>query len=57
MKKNPIVEIEGNKNQKKEIEVLNKIFKVMKINLKKMHVQRKFWKPHGKNLYVGDFIM
>jgi hypothetical protein len=56
MKKTPIVEIEGNKNQKKEIEVLNEILKVMKINLKEMHVQRKFWKPHGKHLYVGILL-
>jgi len=55
MKKTPIVETEGSKNQKKEFEVLNEILKVMKINLEKMHVQRKFWKPHGKTFLCSGF--
>jgi hypothetical protein len=55
MKKTPIVEIEGSKNQKKEIEVLNENFKIMKINLKKMHVQKKIWKPHGKTSLCWKF--
>ncbi len=27
----------------------NDIEQLMKINLKKLHVQRKYWKPHGRN--------
>jgi len=49
------VETEGSKNQKKEIEVLNENFKIMKINLKKMHDQRKLWKPHGKTSLCWGF--
>ncbi len=29
----------------------------MKGNLKKLHVQRKNWKPHGRTSYVGVSIM
>jgi hypothetical protein len=29
----------------------------MKGNLKKLHVQRKTWKPHGRLLHVGVFIL
>jgi hypothetical protein len=40
--KNISLQTKGNKNQKKETK------EVMKINLKKLHVQRKFWKPHRR---------
>jgi hypothetical protein len=33
------------------------IVKIMKGNLKKLDVQRKNWKPHGRTSYVGVFIM
>ncbi len=36
------VQTKGSKNQKKEIK------EIMKMNLKKLHVQRKFWKPHRR---------
>jgi hypothetical protein len=30
---------------------------IMKGKLKKLHAQRKRWKPHGRTSYVGVFIM
>ncbi len=42
-KGNPSVHTKTRRNPKNYIEQL------MKINFKKFHVQRKYWKPHGKN--------
>ncbi len=47
----PSVQIERNGNLENDSE------KIMKGNLKKLHVQRKTWKPHGRLLYVGVFIV
>jgi len=41
-KENPSVQTKTNRNPKNGNE------KVMKENLKKLHAQRKIWKPHGK---------
>jgi hypothetical protein len=46
---NASVQTKGSKNQKKETK------EVMKINLKKLHVQRKFWKPHRRTFLCWGF--
>jgi hypothetical protein len=50
---NPIVQIEISKNPKGQNEK-----DIMQNKIKIFHVQRKYWKPHGKtSLNVGNFIM
>jgi hypothetical protein len=53
--KNLIVETKGSRNQKKETKILNEIKEVMKINIKKLHAQRKFWKFHGRTSLCWGF--
>jgi hypothetical protein len=49
---NPSVHTKARRNPKNDIEEL------MKINLKKLDVQRKYWKPHGRNsLCWGFFVL
>jgi hypothetical protein len=46
---NASVQTKGSKNQNKETK------EVMKINLKKLHVQRKFWKPLRRTFLCWGF--
>jgi hypothetical protein len=48
-KKNPSVQLKTNRNPKNGNE------EIMKPNLKKIHVQRKIWKPHGKTSFCWIF--
>jgi hypothetical protein len=43
------MQTKGRKNQKKETKI------VMKINLKKLHIQRNFWKPHRRTFLCWGF--
>jgi hypothetical protein len=46
---NPSLQIETNKNPKIEE-------KIKRINLRKLHVQIKLWKPHNKNSLCLVFL-
>jgi len=48
-KENPSVQTKTSRNPKNGSE------KIMKENLKKLHAQRKIWKPHGKTSLCWNF--